>query len=164
MTLTEIHMIAEISGSIFLAVSAVIIIFELHQNLKQRKIQNTFLRNVEDEKFFYKNMEKDFAMLVVKAQRSFSELEEHEKHQFLYCVRLGASIFNRDYLMAQDSSFGQKRNHLMNRLDAHARQHLGHAGTREAVLALRESGVLDGYDQYLNILDEVLENYKDHEK
>ena len=41
MTLTEFHMVAEISGSIFLAVSAVIIIFELHQNLKQRKKYET---------------------------------------------------------------------------------------------------------------------------
>ena len=95
MTLTEIHMIAEIFGSVFLVVSAAIIIFELHQNLKQRKIQNTFMRAVEDEKTYYKNMEKDFAILVVKAQRSFSELEEHEKHQFLSYVRIGASIFNR---------------------------------------------------------------------
>lgn len=164
MTLTEIHMVAEISGSIFLAVSAVIIIFELHQNLKQRKIQNTFMRAVEDEKAYYKNMEKDFAILVVKAQTSFSDLEEYEKHQFLFHVRLGASILNRGYLMAKDSSFGQKRNYLMNRLNAHARLHLEHAGTREAVLALRERGMLDGYDQYLNVVDEVLENYKDHEK
>jgi hypothetical protein len=109
-------------------------------------------------------MEKDIAMLVVKAQRSFSELEEHEKHQFLNYVRLGASIFNRGHLMARDASFGQKRNHLMERLNAHARQHLKYPGTRKAAIALKEKGMLDGYSQYLNVLDEMIENYTDNEK
>ena len=72
-------MAAEIFGSVFLAISAVIIIFELHQNVKQRKIQNTFMRSVEDENYFYKSMEKDFSKLFVKAGKPCSKLEEYEK-------------------------------------------------------------------------------------
>ena len=64
MTISEIHMIAEIFGSVFLAVSGAIIIFELHQNLKQRKIQNTFMRTIEVDKLFYKRMDKDAAILI----------------------------------------------------------------------------------------------------
>lgn len=44
---SEIHLIAEIFGAAVFVVLAGIIIFELHQNLKQRKIQNTFMRNIE---------------------------------------------------------------------------------------------------------------------
>ena len=44
MILSEIHLIAEIFGAAFLVVSASIIIAELHQNLKQRKIHNTFMK------------------------------------------------------------------------------------------------------------------------
>ena len=54
MTISEIHMIAEIFGSIFLVISSVVIIYELNQNLKQRKIQNTFMRTVAFEKIYYK--------------------------------------------------------------------------------------------------------------
>ena len=97
MTLGEIHMAAEIFGSVFLAISAVIIIFELHQNVKQRKIQNTFMRSVEDENYFYKSMEKDFSKLFVKAGKPCSELEEYEKNQLKSFIFVTMSIINRDY-------------------------------------------------------------------
>ena len=56
MTISEIHMIAEIFGSVFLAASGAKIIFELHQNLKQQKTQNTFTRTIEVDRLFYKRM------------------------------------------------------------------------------------------------------------
>ena len=74
MILSEIHLIAEIFGAAFLVVSASIIIFELHQNLKQRKIHNTFMRSVEVEKIFHREMEKEFSILLCKAKKKLSEL------------------------------------------------------------------------------------------
>lgn len=115
-------MAAEIFGSVFLAISAVIIIFELHQNVKQRKIQNTFMRSVEDENYFYKSMEKDFSKLFVKAGKPCSELEEYEKNQLKSFIFVTMSIINRDYLVAAETTYLQHRSRLKVRLNAHVKR------------------------------------------
>ncbi len=153
MTLGEIHMAAEIFGSVFLAISAVIIIFELHQNVKQRKIQNTFMRSVEDENYFYKSMEKDFSKLFVKAGKPCSELEEYEKNQLKSFIFVTMSIINRDYLVAAETTYLQHRSRLKVRLNAHVKRVFSQPAIHEVYVVLKQDGFLEGYDGVHKLID-----------
>ena len=155
MTLTEIHMIAEIFGSLFLVISAAIIIFELHQNLKQRKIQNTFMRTIEADKIYYKTMERDFAILLCKGKTSYSELVDYEKCQFDAYVSLILSVFNRADIMADETSYVLGKQHLKNRIKKLTQIQISEAGFLSSYLSLKERGSLDGYDNFHRIVDEL---------
>ena len=155
MTLTEIHMIAEIFGSVFLVISAVIIIFELHQNLKQRKIQNTFARLIEVEKVYYKLMEKDFSILINKGRKSFSNLEDYEKNQFSSYISLMVSMLNRADQMAADTSYAVGKKALESRIKAHVKFLFSHPGMLEGYEVLRARGTLVGSENIQKVMDEL---------
>ena len=155
MSLTEMHMIAEIFGSGFFVVSAAFITFELHQNLKQRKIENFFARTVEAEKTFYKAMEKDFSILVTKGRVSFHKLEDYEKNQFLAYVNLIVSMVNRTDLMATEISYSVSKKTLKNRIYVTVKRHFSYPGMMEAYEVLEAQGSLVGSENFQKIMVEL---------
>ena len=87
-----------------ISVSAAIIIFELHQNLKQRKIQNYYSRVLEIERFSYNLMETDQALVTAKGFISYDNLEEYEKIQFEGQISQRIRNWTRGYMLASQSS------------------------------------------------------------
>jgi hypothetical protein len=148
-------MIAEIFGSIFLVISAVVIIYELNQNLKQRKIQNTFMRTVAFEKIYYKLMEKDFSILVTKGRNSYSEMEDYEKNQFNAYISLLISTLNRADLMASETSYLTGESKLKLRVSAGTKNLFSNPGALEAYSVLKERGVLEGFDNFQKVFDDL---------
>ena len=155
MTISEIHMIAEIFGSVFLAVSGAIIIFELHQNLKQRKIQNTFMRTIEVDKLFYKRMEKDTAILICKGRENYNGLEDYEKHQFDAYVRLTVSIFNRADLMANETTYLTGAPAIKKTMRKNVERIFSNPGMHASYSRLKEAGALDNYGNFHKVAQEL---------
>ena len=155
MTISEIHMLAEIFGSIFLVISAVVIIYELNQNLKQRKIQNTFMRTVAFEKIYYKLMEKDFSILVTKGKYSYSEMEDYEKNQYNAYISLIISTLNRADLMASETSYLMGEKKLKSRVSVGTKNLFSNPGALEAYNVLKEHGDLEGFDNFQKVFDDL---------
>ena len=155
MTISEIHMIAEIFGSVFLAVTGVIIIFELHQNLKQRKIQNTFMRTIEVDKLFYKRMEKDTAILICKGAENYNDLEDYEKHQFNAYVTLTISMFNRADLMAEETTYLTGATSIKKTIRKNVKRIFENPGMNKSYSLLKEAGALDNYENFHKVAQEL---------
>ena len=155
MTISEIHMIAEIFGSVFLAVSGAIIIFELHQNLKQRKIQNTFMRTIEVDKLFYKRMDKDAAILICKGRENYNDLEDYEKFQFDAYVALMVSMLNRADLMANETTYLTGAAAIKQTMRKNVERTFSSPGMHASYSRLKEAGALDNYANFHKVAEDL---------
>ena len=144
MTLARIHMFAEIFGSLFLVFSSSVIVFELRQNIKQERIQNTFMRQVEVERMQYKQMEENIAVVVSKGLKSYFDLEDFEKIQFENYVLQRHSIFTRGYSLASEASITMDAINFKKRIKAVTKDFFSNPGVIEAFKSMQARGVVPG--------------------
>ena len=104
---------------------------------------------------FYKRMEKDTAILICKGKESYHELEYFEKHQFDAYVQLIVSMFSRADIMAAETSYLMGKKSTQLRMRRNAKTLFSSPGMRASYLALKESGALDGYDNFHKVINEL---------
>jgi hypothetical protein len=154
MSIVEIGALAQLVGAIAILLSLVFVVIELRKNFKQNNIANTLQRAVEREKLIYARMDEGLAKLLVKAYRSYDELEDFEKVQFEAFILQLSSLLFRTYRTAGETAFAIGADRLRSSAKAIASDFFSNPGARECYQSLRVRGLIENHELFLTIVGE----------
>ena len=154
MSIVEIGALAQLVGAIAILLSLIFVVIELRKNFRQNDIANTLQRGIEREKLNYARMEEGLAKVIVKAYRSYNELEDFEKIQFESLMLQQLAVYFRAFRTADETAFKLGPDFLRDRVRISAADFFSNPGVRECYQALRARDAVNNHALLLTIVGE----------